>query len=151
MILLETILSMIVVLFIAKIINKPFLKDRQISLKEKNITISASSLLSIGIILALRYIFGYLGFLVDSFQVFGSGVPDSYKQIGFLFFAIMITLFFPIYKFFLEKFHKTRSLNERDTRNKDFNKRSVLIIGISWIVALVFLSIDFLDRPFNSK
>ena len=145
MILLETILSMIVVLFIAKIINKPFLKDRQISLKEKNITISASSLLSIGIILALRYIFGYLGFLVDSFQVFGSGVPDSFKQIGFLFFAIMITLFFPIYKFFLEKFHKTRSLNERDTRNKNFIKRSVLIIGISWSVALIFLSIDLLD------
>ena len=80
MILLETIFSMIVVFFIAKIINKPLLKDRQVSLKEKNVTITASSLLVIGIILALRYIFGYLGFLVDSFQVFGFGVPDSFEQ-----------------------------------------------------------------------
>lgn len=150
MVLLETIFSMIVVFFIAKIVNKPLLKDSQVSLKEKNVTITASSLLVIGIILALRYTFGYLGLLVDSFQVFGSGVPDSFKQIGFLFYAIMITLFFPIYMFFLEKFLKTRSLNERDKRNKNFIKRSVIIIGISWIVALIFLSIDFLDIQIGS-
>ena len=150
MVLLETIFSMIVVFFIAKVINKPLLKDSQVSLKEKNVTITASSLLVIGIILALRYTFGYLGLLIDSFQVFGSGVPDSFKQIGFLFYAIMITIFFPIYKFFLEKFNKTRSLNERDKQNKNFIKRSVIFIGISWIVALIFLSIDFLDIQIGS-
>ena len=142
MIILETIFSIIIVYFITKFINKPLIKDTQVSLKEKNIIFATSSLLVIGINLALRYLFGYLGFLIETFQIFGSGVPNSYEQLEFLSFALIITLFIPIYKLFFEKICKNRGIEKRNTM---FIKRSVLIIGISWIIALIFLSIDILD------
>jgi hypothetical protein len=137
MILLETIFSMIIIIFIANFINKPFSKDNQASIKEKNVTLAVSSLLVIGFNLVLRYAFGYLGFLIDNLQIFGSGVPDSFEQIEFLFFAIMITLFFPIYNYFFKKICKNTSLEGTEVRNKKVTKGKVIIIGVSWIVALM--------------
>jgi len=145
MILIETILSIVIVFFIAKFINKPLLHENQVSIREKKKSLAVSSLVSTGIILLLRYLFGNLGFFIESFQIFGSGVSDSFEQIEFLFFAIMITLFIPINKFFFEKLCKNRSLEGIKVRNKEYIKRSLIITGISWIIALVFLSIDILN------
>jgi len=78
--------------------------------------------------------------------MFGSGVTESYDQIQFLFFALMITLYFPLYRYFFLRFYKKHSSIDKKIKNiKRFNKRSMIIIGISWFVALIFLSIDFLD------
>ncbi|MFW9878239.1 MAG: ABC transporter ATP-binding protein [Candidatus Thorarchaeota archaeon] len=145
MILLETILSVIIVFFISKFINKPLLKNNQVSIKEKNITFAVSSFIVIGLILALRYTFGFFGFLFDDFQIFGSGVSKSFENIGFLFYAIMVTLFFPLYKIFFMKICRNHSLEGIKMRNKNYFRRSVLLIGVSWVIALVFLSIDILD------
>lgn len=145
MIILEAIFSLIIVYFITKFINKPLIKDTQVSLKEKNITFVSSSLLVIGINLALRYTLGYLGYFIRAFEIFGSGVPNSYEQLELLSFAIIITLFIPIYRFFFKKVYKDRPLEGIEKRNILFIKRSVLIIGISWLIAFIFLSIDILD------
>ncbi|MFW9875997.1 MAG: ABC transporter ATP-binding protein [Candidatus Thorarchaeota archaeon] len=114
-------------------------------MKEKNVTYAVSSIIVIGIIIALRYTFGYLGFFLEDFQIFGSGVSKSFEQIEFLFYAIMVTIFFPIYKIFFEKICKNRPLEGIKMQNKKFIRRTALIIGVSWIVALIFLSIDILD------
>lgn len=145
MILFETIFSMVIVFFISKFINKPLIKENQISIKEKNAIFAVSSGIVIGLVLTLRYTLGYLGFIFENFQKFGSGVSKSFEQIGFLFYAIMVTLFFPIYKIFFEKICKNHSLEGIKARNKNYIKRAVIITGVSWVIALVFLSIDILN------
>jgi oligopeptide/dipeptide ABC transporter ATP-binding protein len=141
---------MIILFFIGKFAYNPLVKDYQITKREKSLSLLFSSLMTIGIILAIRYTFGYLGIFVPFFRIFGSGVSYSLEQIEFVFFAVLSTIFFPIFKFFLKKFTKSRYVDNVDDQNlnhKKFFKRSLLIIGGSWVVALVFLSIDLLDIP----
>ncbi|MFW9942343.1 MAG: ABC transporter ATP-binding protein [Candidatus Thorarchaeota archaeon] len=145
MILFETVFSLIIILFIAKFVNRPLLQENQVSIKEKNLTFITSCFLILIIILALRYTLGILGYFIENFQIFGSGESQSFGQIGFLFFAIMVTLFFPINRFVCMKICKNLPSEDIEIRSRIYIKRTVLIIGISWIVASVFLSIDILD------
>jgi oligopeptide/dipeptide ABC transporter ATP-binding protein len=80
--------------------------------------------------------------------MFGSGMPDSYEQIEFLSFAIMSSIFFPLYKFFFIKYFKNHSSIEKINKEiRYYNWRSFAFIGISWFIAVIFLSIDILDIP----
>ncbi|MHA1914557.1 MAG: ABC transporter ATP-binding protein, partial [Promethearchaeota archaeon] len=148
MILIETSVSLLIIFFIAKIVNKPLLEEKGITKKKRTLTITVTSIVVLGIVLALRYIFGYLGFFIPFFRLFGSGVPESFDQIEFFFFAIIVSIFFPLYKVFFNKFCKedysNRKLQEFHAPKK-YIKRSVSIIVISWVVACIFLSIDLLD------
>ena len=85
MIILDTIFSIIIVYFIAKFITKPLIKDSQVSLKEKYIPFVLSSLLVIGINLALRYILGFLGFMVAT-----EAQQLMFYLIGSLFFLLLL-------------------------------------------------------------
>jgi len=146
LILIESIISIIILYFIAKFGNKTLFEKSEFSNKERRTINLASSFLVFGLMLMFRYGFGYLGFYIPFFRIFGSGMPESYDQIEFLFFAIMTTIYFPTYRFFFIKYYKIHSPIEKKNRNiKNFNKRSVIFIGISWIVAFIFLSIDILD------
>ncbi|MFX1529895.1 MAG: oligopeptide/dipeptide ABC transporter ATP-binding protein [Promethearchaeota archaeon] len=145
MILFETVFSLIIILFIAKFVNRPLLQENQVSIKEKNLTFITSCFLILIIILTLRYTLGILGYFIENFQIFGSGESQSFELLGFLFFAIMVTLFFPINRFVCMKICKNLPSEDIEISSRIYIKRSVLIIGISWIVASVFLSIDILD------
>ncbi|MFX1489600.1 MAG: ABC transporter ATP-binding protein [Promethearchaeota archaeon] len=82
--------------------------------------------------------------------MFGSGASNSLDQIKFLFFAFMASTFFPLFKIFFKKFIRSRdveTLDEIASINKKFFKRSIIIIVGSWIVAVIFLSIDLLEIP----
>ncbi len=110
--------------------------------------ITVNIIVVLGIVLALRYIFGILGFFIPFFRPFGSGVPETFDQIEFVFFAIIVTIFFPLYRVFLNKLGKEEYSNGRIQEThapKKYIKRGVSMIVISWVVACIFLSIDLLD------
>ncbi len=65
-----------------------------------------------------------------------------------LFFALMATIFFPLHKPILAKFGFSRTSNEDKSQN--FNKIFIIFIGITWVIAALFLSITILRIPMNN-
>ncbi|MCK5268302.1 MAG: hypothetical protein KAR07_09045, partial [Spirochaetes bacterium] len=106
--------------------------------KEKSLSILISILIVLGIIVAIRYIFGFLGYFLSIFIL----LNDEY-----FFFAVMTSIFYPLYRFFIKKFGKARDLEKKILPHKKFVKRSIFVIGASWVTALIFLSIYLLDIP----
>ncbi|MFX1479393.1 MAG: ABC transporter ATP-binding protein [Promethearchaeota archaeon] len=136
--------------FVGRFAYKPLEKESNLTNREKSLNLIISSLLSFGIVLALRYLFGYLGYFFLFFSMFGSGASNSLGQIEFLFFAVMASTFFPLFKIFFKKFIRSHDLETPDESasiSKKFFKRSIIIIVGSWVVAVIFLSIDFLEIP----
>ncbi|MFX1456959.1 MAG: ABC transporter ATP-binding protein [Promethearchaeota archaeon] len=126
------------------------IEENQIINSKKSLSINLSCLIVFLTSLALQYIFGIMGYIIPFFQMFGSGLPVSLDHIEFSFFAIMLTLFFPIFNLFIKKYSKTTNFEKTNGNflpDKIFTKRSILIISVGWIIAIIFLSIDLLDLP----
>jgi len=138
MILIETLISITILFFITKVVSKPLLEKSQMSNKEKSLSILISILIVLGIIIAIRYIFGFLGYFLSLFIL----LNDEY-----FFFAVMTTIFYPLYRFFIIKFGKVRDSDKKILPHKKFVKRSIFVIVGSWVTALIFLSIYILDIP----
>jgi len=138
MILIETLISITILFLITKVVSKPLLKESQMSDKEKSLSILISILIVLGIIVAIRYIFGFLGYFLSIFIL----LNDEY-----FFFAVMTSIFYPLYRFFIKKFGKARDLEKKILPHKKFVKRSIFVIGASWVIALIFLSIYLLNIP----
>ncbi|MFW9822068.1 MAG: oligopeptide/dipeptide ABC transporter ATP-binding protein [Candidatus Thorarchaeota archaeon] len=150
MILIDTIISILFLLFITKIVSRQIIEENQIEKSKKSLSINLSFSIVFIIILFLRYLFGILGYFIPFFQVFGSGLPISLDHIEFSFFAIMLTIFFPIFNLFIKKYNKDQNLDGKYRKilpSKIFTKRNILIISVGWIIAFIFLSIDILDIP----
>ncbi|MCK4285647.1 MAG: ABC transporter ATP-binding protein, partial [Candidatus Lokiarchaeota archaeon] len=62
-----------------------------------------------------------------------------------LYFAIMVTIFFFLHKPFLGKFGFLRISDEKKSQNYKFNKIIIYLIGISWFLAGIFLSMRLLQ------
>ena len=138
MILIETLISITILYFIAKVVSKPLLEESQMSDKEKSLSVLISILIVLGIIVAIRYIFGFLGYFLSIFILLND---------EFFFFAVMTSIFFPLYRFFIKKFGKARDLDKKILPHKKFVKRSIFVMGASWVTALIFLSIYLLNIP----
>ena len=138
MILIETLISITILFFITKVVSKPLLEKSQMTNKEKSLSILISILIVLGIIIAIRYTFGFLGYFLSLFIL----LNDEY-----FFFAIMTTIFYPLYRFFIKKFGKVRDSDKKILSHKKFVKRSIFVIVGSWVTALIFLSIYILDIP----
>jgi len=138
MILIETLISLTILFFITKVVSKPLLEKSQMSNKEKSLSIFISILIVLGIIIAIRYTFGFLGYFLSIFIL----LNDEY-----FFFAVMTTIFYPLYRFFIKKFGKVRDSDTKILPHKKFVKRSIFVIVGSWVTALIFLSIYILDIP----
>lgn len=138
MILIETLISIIILFFITKNVSKPLLEESQMSNREKSLSLIISILIVLGIIVAIRYIFGFLGYFLSIFILFND---------EFFFFAVMTSIFYPLYRFFIKKFGNARYSDKKTLSHKKFIKRSILVIGASWVMALIFLSIYLLDIP----
>lgn len=121
-----------------KVVSKPLLEESQMSDKKKSLSILISILLVLGIILAIRYIFGFLGYFLSIFILLND---------EFFFFAVMTSVFYPLYRFFIKKFGTARDSDKKTLPSKKFVKRSIFVIGASWVTALIFLSIPLLDIP----
>lgn len=138
MILIETLISITILFFMTKVVSKPLLEESQMSDKKKSLSILISILLVLGIILAIRYIFGFLGYFLSIFILLND---------EFFFFAVMTSVFYPLYRFFIKKFGTARDSDKKTLPSKKFVKRSIFVIGASWVTALIFLSIPLLDIP----
>jgi len=132
MILIETAIGSIILVLIFSLINNAFPKGKQINRVENVRSLIVSSLIAFGIIILFRYIFG-----VYRFIDYGHWLVPFY-------FAIMASIFYPSYRFFLVRFGIT-DLNRNLTRI--FN----IVLGIIWIIALVFLSIILLNIEMTSN
>ncbi|MHA1391027.1 MAG: ABC transporter ATP-binding protein [Promethearchaeota archaeon] len=140
MALIETFIALFILFYITSFINKHISVDNQISKKVHNLTSFVSILILFGIIYGWRSIFETLGALNYWFLVFNEDM---------LVFAIMITIFYPLYKKLLGKFEGYRTKGENlDT--SQFTKIFKIFIVIIWIAALIFISIPLLQIPMSN-
>ena len=101
-----------------------------------NKSLAISSLILLGIIVGIRYIFELLGYWLVIFR---------YLNNDYLFFALMVTLLYPFLKIFFDPFGRSAKINVMDIVERHFKKFfKFFIIGI-WIIAGLFLSIDLLQ------
>ena len=136
MILIETLFSTILLLFIVRTANKFLLTEEYIAHKKETLSTYLVIIIAFGSTLGLRLLIALLGY----FSTFAILLNNIY-----FFFAVMTSFFYVFFKLFLKKFEK-KNINNRNIKVK-INKRGILIIGASWVSALIFLSIDLLDIP----
>jgi len=135
MALIESIVAIFILFYIVNAVNRLLSEDYQISIEKYKKSAFRSCLLIFGIILGIRYIIEILEFYIPSVRIWNNNL---------LFFAIMINLFYPLQKFFLKKSSKSGSLNQKELLTQKFKKIFKVIMGSTWIVALIFLLIDLL-------
>ena len=137
--LIESLACLIFVFFFARLASKPLFEQRDEILRRKN---SIALMISIGIALAISlgamFIIAFIGWYVVFFQWINS---------IYFTFALMTTVTFPFYKIFLNRFVKGESLLSSSKLIGISLKRYLFLIIISWIVVVIFLSIDFLGIP----
>ena len=126
---------------IAVIINNVLSENNQISKRVNGLSSLVSSLIIFGIILGLRCLIETLG---SWFIVVRRLNNDQ------LYFAIMVILFFPFHKIFLKKFKGFSTFEERAVMSKQFKKIYIIFIGLTWIIAFIFVSITLLQIPMNN-
>ena len=144
MVLVETIITTILLFLIVSFVNKWTAPEESQDFKKTDDKSSFASLITclitFGIIYSLRLGIGSFWWLFDY----------GFWRIEF-FFALMITIYFPL-SIPLSKKLAPRLLEEDLFREKKLKKRYklfLILIGVSWIVGLVFLSIDLLQIPMN--
>ena len=139
MLITESIFELIFLLLVTNFINKITIPEENERFEDdirKLLQVSIiSSLIAFGIILAIRLIFGI-------FWLFDYG----FWRIEF-FFAGMLTIYFP-FLIILSKRLVPR-YEEYPLFRKKLTRIYLVFIGISWLVGLIFLSIDLLEIPMN--
>jgi oligopeptide/dipeptide ABC transporter ATP-binding protein len=118
------------------LINRLLPEQNKIPIKIFGRSASICSLILFGISIGIRYIFEFLGYWGEIFRDLNN---DQ------LFFAIMITLFYPLLKIFLKRFGKSENLNIEDILDIQFKKVFKYFTLSIWIIAGLFLSIDLLQ------
>ncbi len=132
LVLVEVIVIILILSLIFSLINKLLPKDKGIPINVKSLCLT--------LLLVFGMIFG-IGFVVETF--------DDYPIIGYLnnfilFFAVAISTFFPIYKLFLPKFYKASEFEDIHQIFKDFKLKFIIILGVIWSIAVIFLSFEIL-------
>jgi len=99
-------------------------------------------LIILGIIYGIRMLFEILGMYGPVFRIFNN---DQ------LFFAIMVTIYYPLHKPIVKKFGFSRGeSNENDSLYLNFMKFYKIFIVIAWVVAGIFLTIPILNIPMEN-
>ncbi len=118
------------------LINRLLPKQNKIPTKIFGRSASICSLIVFGIIIGIRYIFEFLGYFGELFRDLNNAQ---------LFFAIMITLFYPLLMIFLKRFGKSENINVKAILEVQFKRVFKYFILSLWIIAGLFLSIDLLQ------
>ena len=129
-------MAALVLYIVVVFINRLLPEQNQIPKKIFGKSSSITSLIIFGIIIGIRYLFEILGYWGEIFRILNN---DE------LFFAIMITLFYPFLKIFLKQFNKSENLNMKEIFEVQFKKVFIYFIISLWIIAGLFLSIDLLQ------
>jgi len=137
--LIEVIFTCIFLYFAQSMVMTSLYDDRNQEEKRSNSSsVLISLLIALGIGLGLRYLIGLLGYFLIGIRV----LDTLYLSL-----AIMVTVFFPFYLIILKKFNTENFYRSNKKLRKIFKIRSLFVIVASWIVFLVFLSIDLLGIP----
>ena len=132
--LLEAVVAIVILYLIVSFINKLLPEDKKIPKNVKGSVVSC--LIVFGIIYGIRVV-------IEALEYFISII--GYLNNNYLFFAIMISIFYSIYKLFLRKYDKSRSFEDKDLPLKTFKKRYKIILGLTWGIAVIFVSFDLLQ------
>jgi len=132
LVLVEVIVILVILSLIFIFINKLLPKDKEIPVNVKSLVFT--------LILVFGIIFG-IGFAVETF--------DDYPIIGYfnnfiLFFAVAISVFFPLYKAFLRKFGTSSALGDNDLIFKKFKPKYKILLSLIWGIVIIFLSFEIL-------
>jgi len=137
--LIEVIFSCLFLYFAQSMVMTSLYDDRNQEEKRSNsLSVLISLLIALGIGLGLRYLIGILGYFLIGIRI----LDTLYFSL-----AIIATVFFPFYLIFLKKFNKENFYRNNNKLRKIFRIRSLFVIVVSWIVFLLFLSIDLLGIP----
>ena len=137
--LIEVIFSCLFLYFAQSMVMTSLYDDRNQEEKRSNSSsVLISLLIALGIGLGLRFLIGILGYFLIGIRV----LDTLYLSL-----AIMVTVFFPFYLIILKKFNTENFYRSNKKLRKIFKIRSLFVIVASWIVFLVFLSIDLLGIP----
>ncbi len=132
LLLVEVVAILIVLFLVISLINKLLPKDQRI--------LTNAGSLALSLLIVFGIIFG-IGFVIESLEYYYTII--GYLNNNYLFFAIAICIYFPLYKAFLKKFDKSRPFEDIDLR-KIFKKIYIIMVGLVWGIALIFLSFDIL-------
>jgi len=127
---LEALSGVVLLYIVVSFMNSTLLEDNKIPKKINTRSSLISGLILFGIILGIRYIFD----MFDSYFI-----VFSYLSNDVILFAITTSIFFPFHSIFVKKFSK---INVQAVK---FKKRSKILIVLTWILALIFLSFDLLQ------
>ncbi len=94
-----------------------------------------------GVIISIRFLFEYLGYYSIIFRILNN---------AFLSLVILATIFYPLNKVFLKKIGNLESLINDRIYSQQFSKIYFIFIGCLSFTALIFLSFDFLNIPFEN-
>jgi peptide/nickel transport system ATP-binding protein len=123
-------------LFITVILFNRILPEKsQIPLKVYNISSAICILIIFGIIVGVRFLFSLLGYWVVIFRDLNNDV---------LYFALMVTLFYPFLKIFVGPFGRS-VINVKDIIDGQYKKIFRFFTYAMWIIAALFLSIPLLQ------
>jgi peptide/nickel transport system ATP-binding protein len=124
-------------------VNKPFINRYDAKKKKADmISMVISFIIAFLIGFIMRFILGYIGWTsIEFFQVFDT---------IYFAFAVMTTVSLPLYKIFFTKFDRNNLLFDTSESKKNWLKRSSLLICVSWVIYILFLSIDLLNIPLGS-
>ncbi|MFW9821923.1 MAG: ABC transporter ATP-binding protein [Candidatus Thorarchaeota archaeon] len=100
-----------------------------------------TSLIIFGIIFGIKVVFEILGVFSPLFRMLNN---DQ------MFFAVAVSLFFPLHRPLINKFGYAREAPEDDTIYSNFRKFWLIFVIIAWIIAGFFLSFQLLRIPFNN-
>jgi len=134
--LIEPIFGAMALLVTVILFNRLLREQNQIPFKVYNKSSAISTLIVFGIILGIRYLFALLGYWVVLFRYLNSDV---------LYFALMITLFFPFLKMIAGLFGRSVNINVKDIVERQYKKFFRLFTYAMWIIAALFLSIPLLQ------
>jgi len=132
--LIESVIAIFILYLIIIFLKKMLPEDNKLPKVVKASLVSC--LIVFGVIYGIR-------FLIESLEYFVEII--RYLNNNFLFFAIMVTLFYPIYKFFLREFDKENAFEDKDIPPKLFVKRYKIVVGLTWGLAAIFFSFDLLQ------
>jgi len=134
--LIEAIFAAIALYLTVYLFNRILQEQNQIPQKVYNISSIICTLILFGIILGIRDLFAFLGYWVVIFR---------YLNNDPLYFALMITLFYPFLKIFIGPFGRSVNVDIKAIVKLQYKRLFRLFTIGLWIVAGLFLSIDLLQ------
>jgi oligopeptide/dipeptide ABC transporter ATP-binding protein len=145
--LIESLIAAFVLYFSANILNNALREEVRISKRVHRFSSGISTLITFGITLSIRLFLES----ISHFYFFEGYYLFRYLNENAFLFAIMATIFLPLYAIFLKRFAKGDLHDDENVfQNEQFRRLYIKFIILVWIVGAIFLSIPLLRIPMEN-